>query len=112
MRLPGLVRLYHCAQNVPNSQYKWAQTSPDGKGIEMQTGQIKRVGNCWMLRYYEPVLENGKVVNRRKAKKIATYGDEYRTKADVEPLAKKFLATINAQVARPQSSDTVLSFIE
>jgi len=78
----------------------------------MQTGQLKRVGNCWLLRYYEEVLENGKPVRRRVARKIATYGDRYRTKADVEPLAKEFLAPINARSARPESGDSVLEFIK
>lgn len=78
----------------------------------MQDGQLKRVGNCWLLRYYEEVLENGKPVKRRVARKIATYGDGYRTKADVAPLVKKFLAPINARLARPQSSDTVKEYIE
>lgn len=78
----------------------------------MQSGQIKRVGNCWLLRYYEEVLEDGKVVKRRKARKLATYGDGCKTKADAEKLAKEFLKPINAQTARPQSSDTVLNFLE
>lgn len=77
----------------------------------MQTGQIRRVGNCWLLRYYEEVLVNGRPVKRRVARKIATYGERYRTKADVEVLAKEFLAPINARSARPESGDTVLGFI-
>lgn len=78
----------------------------------MQTGQIKRVGNCWLLRYWETVIENGKTVRRRKAKKLATYSREYRTEDDVRALADVILAPINANIAKPESTDTVLSFLE
>lgn len=78
----------------------------------MQSGQIRRVGNCWMVRYYEDVIEDGEVVRRRIAKKIATYGSQYRSKADVAPLVKQLLAPINAGMARPQSADLLLEFIE
>jgi hypothetical protein len=78
----------------------------------MQTGQIKRVGNCWLLRYWETVIENGKTVRRRKAKKLATYSREYRDIDSVRPLADVILAPINANIAKPESTDTVLSFLE
>jgi len=42
----------------------------------MQSGQIKRVGKCWLLRYWESVkTKSGNVVRRRKAVKLATYSD-------------------------------------
>lgn len=79
----------------------------------MQSGQIKRVGNCWLLRYWESVRdESGQVVRRRKAVKLATYSDKYRTEASVRPLAQEHLAPQNAKTARAESTDTVRHFLE
>src|SRR3990170_3285687 len=78
----------------------------------MQQGTIRRVGNCWLLRYYEPVLQNGKVIKRAKAKKLATYSDQYKTEASVRPLADLILAPINARTAQAESSQTVVAFLE
>ena len=36
----------------------------------MQKGQIKKVGNCWLLRYYEPVVEDGRTVKCQKTVKL------------------------------------------
>ena len=79
----------------------------------MQSGQIKRVGKCWLLRYWESVKdESGQVVRRRKAVKLATYSDQYRTEASVRPLAQDHLAPQNAKTARAESTDTVKHFLE
>ena len=78
----------------------------------MQRGRIERRGNCWLLRYRETVLVNGKPVTRQVAKKLATYCDEFRTEASVRELAEDILGPINAGRARPVSTDTVEHFIE
>lgn len=79
----------------------------------MQRGHIYRVGRCWLLQYWERSTDaSGKVVKRRVARKLATYGDAYLTKAKVRPLADEFLAGINAGNARPESTDTVAHFLE
>ena len=79
----------------------------------MQKGTIRRVGNCWLLRYYEPVLIDGKIVKKAKAKKLATYDPElYRTEEDVRALADLILAPINARTAQAESTQTVVSFLE
>ena len=79
----------------------------------MQSGQIKRVGNCWLLRFYESVKdESGVIVRRRKAVKLATYSDKYRTEAQVRPLAEEHLSPQNARTARAESTDTVKHFLE
>jgi len=78
----------------------------------MQRGQIYRVGSCWLLRYREKVLVNGKPVMRQVAKKLATYSDEYRTEKSVRPLAEAILAPINAGTARPTSTETVEAFLQ
>jgi integrase len=40
------------------------------------------------------------------------YGDEYRTKASVRPLAQEILAPVNAGLLNPQSTMLVLDFVE
>lgn len=78
----------------------------------MQKGTIRRVGNIWMLRYYEPVLRDGKVVKRAKAKKLADYSVQYKTEYDVRPLADLILAPINAGTAQAESTQKVAVFLE
>jgi integrase len=78
----------------------------------MQKGTIKLVGNCWMLRYKEPVIRDGKVVQRCSAKKLATFSREYRTEESVRPLADLILAPINARTVQPSSTQTVRDFLE
>ncbi len=77
----------------------------------MQKGTIKRSGGIWLLRYYEPVLVDGKVIKRPKAKKLADVS-EYPTEKEVRPLADLILAPINAKTARPESSQQVKEFLE
>lgn len=81
----------------------------------MQKGTIRRVGNCWLLYWHEKQLVNGKPVWRRKAKKIATYGDEYRSEREVAPLAESFLRKVNADAVlkRPvESIELVSGFLQ
>ena len=78
----------------------------------MQRGSIEKRGNCWLLKYYEPILIDGKVVKKQKAKKIATVSEQYYTKESVQPLADLILAPINAQTAAPESGVTVAAFLE
>ena len=65
-----------------------------------------------MFRYWEPVLQNGKVVKKRKACKLATFSDAYRSEVSVRPLADVILAPINAQTARPESTESLATFLE
>jgi integrase len=78
----------------------------------MQKGKIELRGNCWLLRYREPVLVDGKVVMRQTSRKLATYSDEYRTEKSVRPLADEILTPINAKTAPAQSAQTLGLFIE
>jgi integrase len=82
----------------------------------MQQGTIRLRGTTWLLMYKEPVLVDGVVVMRRKAKKLATRGGEdgrkFLTESSVRKLATKILAPINAQTHRPESTTTVAGFIE
>jgi integrase len=78
----------------------------------MQKGKIERRGACWLLRYREPVIENGKVVMKQTAKKLATYCDQYRTEKSVRVLADQILLPINAKTTRPESTQSVSAFLE
>ena len=78
----------------------------------MQKGKIERRGSCWLLRYREPVIENGKVVMKQTAKKLATYCDKYRTEQSVRVLADQILTPINAKTVRPESTQSVAAFLE
>lgn len=75
----------------------------------MQRGQIKQVGNCWLLRYYEPVIENGRIVRRQKTRKLTAKSDHPK---DVRAAADLVLAPINAQAARPESRQGLVAFVE
>lgn len=73
----------------------------------MQKGSIIRVGNCWMLRYYEPVIENGTIRKQQKTRKLdATNEKSARIAADV------ILAPINAQSAPAESRQKLGTFLE
>jgi integrase len=77
----------------------------------VQKGTIQLIGNCWLLRYRQPVLVDGRVVMKARAKKLATYCREYRTEESVRPKADLILAPINAKTARPESDQRVADFI-
>ena len=79
----------------------------------MQNGRIYRKGSAWILSYAVKAQEpDGKITWARRSKRLAPYGDEYRTEASVRHLASEILAPINAKTARPESTDTVENFIE
>lgn len=73
------------------------------KGLEF--GTIAKRGKSWTFRYY--IKQDGKQVE----KTLCAVSDEYRTKKDVLPLAKKEIERLNA----PQSGasrSTVVGFVE
>jgi hypothetical protein len=51
-----------------------------------QHGYIWRKGQGWYGRWWEDVLVNGEVIRKQRCKKLAEYGDRYRSKKDVQPL--------------------------
>jgi integrase len=78
----------------------------------MQQGRIERRGNCWLLRYREPVLVNGRVVMKQTSKKIGTYDRDHRTPESVQAEADLILAPINAKAAIPETSQSLAAFVE
>jgi integrase len=77
----------------------------------MQTGQIFKNGNWWVLRYRKAMVENGKTITKRTYQKLHLIDDQHRTEGSVREIAAKYLNPVNAGNA-PQSVDTVGSFIE
>ncbi len=78
----------------------------------MQRGQIFKKGRSWFLRYREPVLENGAIVQLQVCKRLAPFDKKYRSKRAVAPLALKFLAPVNAGTLHAESTQRVKDFIE
>ena len=73
----------------------------------MQNGRIYRKGSAWILSYAVKAQEpDGKITWARRSKRLAPYGDDYRTEASVRHLASEILAPLNAKTARPESTDT------
>jgi integrase len=79
----------------------------------MQEGQIKRRGASWVLRYYESVLQDGKVRRRRVIKRLAACS-EYKTADHQELRAKaaEILAPINVNNGQPTSVDRLAHYLE
>jgi hypothetical protein len=64
----------------------------------MQNGRIYRKGSAWILSYAVKAQEpDGTITWARRSKRLAPYGDEYRTEASVRHLASEILAPINAR---------------
>jgi integrase len=84
--------------------------------IPVQKGQIKQVGNCWLLRYYEPVNENGHRVMRQKTTKLKLDLTKAISQKEQEKAARAaaelILAPINAGTADPQSRQGLATFLE
>jgi integrase len=78
----------------------------------MQAGKIIRKGNSWWVFYNVKEIRDGKACWAKRAKRLAPAGVEYRTVASVRHLAAEILAPLNTRLARPESSQTVISFIE
>jgi hypothetical protein len=55
---------------------------------------------------------NGKPVKKRKAVKLADICREYQTEKSVEALAQKHLLPLNLGTHRPESTDTLDTFLQ
>jgi integrase len=78
----------------------------------MQKGNISKKGRSWILKYRIDTVRDGKPYRSKVSRKLAPVCDQYRTVASVRPLAEVFLSPINSKRSRPESSQTVASFIE
>ncbi len=78
----------------------------------MQNGRIYRKGRSWILDYAVKEMRDGEPRWAKRSKKLALVCDEFRTKASVRHLAAEHLAPHNAKTSRPESTDTVQSYLE
>ena len=59
-----------------------------------QKGYVFRKGNSWFLRYYDYQQQSdGGMKLASKCRKLAAFGEEYRSKKAVQVLADEFLAS-------------------
>jgi len=77
-----------------------------------QEGYIWRKGGNWYGRWWDAVVEDGRVVRRQKARRLAPYCDRYRSERDVRPLLDEILRPINEGKAKPESTLPVATFVE
>jgi len=85
-----------------------------------QTGQIRRRGSNWILRYYEDRLEDGKITRVRTTKVLAPYeqypyrqSDEARLRRELESQIRALLDPVNRNGAnRAEGTVTLGEFIE
>jgi integrase len=82
--------------------------------MRRQSGYTFHNKSSWFVRFMDDVLENGTIVRKLVCKKIeeVSYGGEYRTRKSVQPFVDKILAPLNAGLLNPQSTQTVLRFVE
>jgi integrase len=77
-----------------------------------QEGYIWRKGQNWYGRWWDDVIENGRVVRKQRARKLAEYCDRYRTERDVRPLLDEILRSMNEGKTQPEGTLSVARFVE
>lgn len=79
-----------------------------------QKGYIFHRGKSWFVRYCDDVMQPDSTIRRKLVcKKLdVEYGGEYRTKKSVRPFADEILAPVNAGTLNPQSTMSVVEFVE
>ena len=78
----------------------------------MQRGQIFKHRGNWRLRYWDAAIVDGQKKRVRRATFLAPVGTDYPTKRSVMALADRILTPLNAGQVQPESSLTVVYFIE
>src|SRR5579862_6247060 len=78
-----------------------------------QKGYLFKKGSTWYLRYYDRVMgAAGDVEHKQKCRKLADVVGRYRTKQAARELAEDFLRSLNDGSATPESSMTLLQYVE
>jgi integrase len=78
----------------------------------VQRGTIIKHHGAWALRYWETIVEDGQHVRRKAFRRLASVSEEYPNKRSVLLLAEKILAPVNTGLQAPESSMSVVGFIE
>ncbi|HEV1993872.1 MAG TPA: hypothetical protein VGR03_06050 [Candidatus Acidoferrum sp.] len=77
-----------------------------------QEGYIWRKGHSWYGRWWDDVIEDGRIVRKQRSRRLAIYCDRYRSEKDVRPLLEDILRPINEGRASPQSTLMVAEYVE
>jgi integrase len=90
-----------------------AQNAENGRSIEPPTSRLHlKAGGSWYGRWRDNVIEDGQVVRKQCAAKLADVCERFRTKADVRPLLAEKLRPINEGKTRPESTLPVAQFVK
>jgi len=78
-----------------------------------QKGYVFKKGSAWYLRYYDLIVgPTGEVKRKQKCHTLAVAVGWTKTKRAARELAEQFLRPLNDGTATPESSMTLLQFIE
>jgi integrase len=78
-----------------------------------QRGYVFKKGSAWYLRYYDHVMgAAGEAEHKQKCRRLADAVGRYRTKQAAWELAEEFLRSLNDGTATPESSMTLLRYVE
>jgi integrase len=76
-----------------------------------QEGYIWRTGRSWYGRWWDDVLQDGRVVRKQRSIKLADYCDRHRTNRDVRSLLEEILRPLNQGRVRPESTLPVADYV-
>lgn len=78
-----------------------------------QKGYVFKKGSAWYLRYYDLIVGSaGEPEHKQKCRKLADAVGHTRTKQAARELAEEFLRSLNDGTATPESSMTLLDYVE
>ena len=80
--------------------------------VRYQNGHIWKENGAWYARWREDVLEDGRIVRKRKFRKLCDYSDRYRTKSDVRPMLDDIMRPLNAGKVNVESTMTLMAFVD
>lgn len=109
-RVPPLVRSSQARTDRTFGLPTATLNAKEGAAMREQRGQVFHRYGSWFVRYYE-TDSTGKRVRRCEKLKVA-YGGEYRTEKSVRPFVAEMLAPLNSGLLNPQSTMTVVDFVE
>jgi integrase len=78
----------------------------------MQRGYIYKHRGSWRVRFRENIIEEGELKRVLRSQFLAPVDEEHPTKRSVALIADRILAPLNAGHVQPESSLTVVHFIE
>jgi integrase len=77
----------------------------------MQNGCVWLSRGVWYLRYREPVLTDGKLIQKMRCVRLAEYGDKYHCKSDLADLIAEKLDKVRASQKCPRSAELFSTYV-